>query len=452
MSSILTNNSAMVALQTLKSINMNLGKVQSEISTGKTIESAKDNAATWAISKVMSSDVAGFEAISDSLALGSSTVGVALNAAEGITDLLTEIKGKIVNSQEENVDRAKIQTDIVELRNQIASIAGAAQFNGLNLVKTEAVTTGATNTIAQQVTNSGVGEVNILSSLDRSSSGVTSAKIEVTKQSLDTGAQTAGTVVASATTLAATAVTVTAATVNAGASVDFGINGDVTAADRQGNRVLAGDTYTWVATAFGDISVALGAATGVAAADNIAYVAKAGDTTFDIAKGLATRINMAVAEAGFEDDYAFTAIANADGTAELRFTNNSTAATAVAFAAGDFVPSSGGTAGGGLDLLANIDVSTEGGAKAALIAVEDLIQKSIDSAAALGSASRRIGTQSDFVGKLIDNLTTGIGALVDADMEAASARLQALQTQQQLGVQALSIANQAPQTILSLFR
>ena len=142
MSSILTNNSAMVALQTLKSINMNLGKVQSEISTGKTVESAKDNAATWAISKVMSSDVAGFEAISDSLGLGQATVGVALNAAESVTDLLTEIKGKIVNSQEENVDRAKIQTDIVALRDQISSIVGAAQFNGLNLLKNDSDVAG----------------------------------------------------------------------------------------------------------------------------------------------------------------------------------------------------------------------------------------------------------------------------------------------------------------------
>ena len=60
MSSILTNNSAMVALQTLKQINMNLAGTQSEISTGKSIASAKDNSAVWAISKVMSSDVQGF--------------------------------------------------------------------------------------------------------------------------------------------------------------------------------------------------------------------------------------------------------------------------------------------------------------------------------------------------------------------------------------------------------
>ena len=99
MSSILTNNGAMVALQTLKSINSNLSDTQSLISTGKSVATAKDNSAVWAISKVMESDVKGFNAISDSLNLGSSTVAVARNAAETVTDLLTDIKGKIVAAQ-----------------------------------------------------------------------------------------------------------------------------------------------------------------------------------------------------------------------------------------------------------------------------------------------------------------------------------------------------------------
>ena len=77
MSSILTNNGAMVALQTMKSINKNMSKTQSEISTGKSVATAKDNAAVWAISKVMESDVKGFKGISDSLNLGSTTIGVA---------------------------------------------------------------------------------------------------------------------------------------------------------------------------------------------------------------------------------------------------------------------------------------------------------------------------------------------------------------------------------------
>ncbi|HEY0043616.1 MAG TPA: flagellin [Allosphingosinicella sp.] len=70
----------------------------------------------------------------------------------------------------------------------------------------------------------------------------------------------------------------------------------------------------------------------------------------------------------------------------------------------------------------------------------------------LGSASRKIDGQSSFVSKLSDVIEGGIGNLVDADLAKESARLQALQVKQQLGVQALSIANQAPQTITSLFR
>ena len=102
--------------------------------------------------------------------------------------------------------------------------------------------------------------------------------------------------------------------------------------------------------------------------------------------------------------------------------------------------------------MAGIDVSTSGGATSGLAAIEALIDTAIGAAASFGSAQGRIETQSDFVSKLSDSLKTGIGSMVDADMEEVSARLQALQTQQQLGVQSLSIANQAPQAILSLFR
>jgi flagellin len=170
MSSILTNNSAMVALQTLKGINSNLMKTQEEISTGKSVGSAKDNVAVWAISKVMEADVKGFKGISDSLSLGSSSVAVARQASETVTSLLTDIKGKIVAAQESNVDRAKIQTDIAAMRDQISSVVNAAQFNGLNLIK-------------------GTEAVDVLSSLDRSSDGsVTASSISVARQDLTTEA------------------------------------------------------------------------------------------------------------------------------------------------------------------------------------------------------------------------------------------------------------------------
>jgi flagellin len=71
---------------------------------------------------------------------------------------------------------------------------------------------------------------------------------------------------------------------------------------------------------------------------------------------------------------------------------------------------------------------------------------------ALGSQAKQISSHNDFVSKLTDTLQTGVGNLVDADMAKESAQLQALQVQQQLGAQALSIANQAPQMILQLFK
>jgi flagellin len=70
----------------------------------------------------------------------------------------------------------------------------------------------------------------------------------------------------------------------------------------------------------------------------------------------------------------------------------------------------------------------------------------------MGTDAKKVGMQKAFVSKLVDELNKGVGNLVDADLAKESARLQALQTKQQLGIQTLTIANQAPQTILSLFR
>ena len=97
---------------------------------------------------------------------------------------------------------------------------------------------------------------------------------------------------------------------------------------------------------------------------------------------------------------------------------------------------------------ADADIGTDD----SLDAVDTLIDTANAAAAAFGAAQTRIEAQNEFLAKQADALKTGVGAMVDADMEEASARLAALQTQQQLGIQALSIANQAPQNVLSLFR
>ncbi|WP_112320733.1 flagellin [Oceanibium sediminis] len=416
MSSILTNNSAMVALQTLNNINKSMSTTQSEISTGKSIASARDNSAIWAISQTMQSDVSGFSAISEALSLGGSTVAVARNGAESITNLLTEMKEKIVASQEANDDdRTKIQTDISALRDQINAITNAAQFNGVNLLQ-------------------GTSSYDVLSSLDRDTSGtVTASQISVSRQDLGTAAGAfGGTAVASAGDLITGDANVGGAI--AGNSGDSGVITitDAGVADGASYRV----TLQGAGTA--DIGTTL---------ETFEYVANNTDTAADVVTALESQINTFLTDSG-STEVSVTADTSA-GTLTI--------ATAGGAGAGDTVTigiaeALDGTQDGGLLALGTLDVTTDEGANQALDDIESLIQTAVDAAAAFGSVEGRIDIQSDFIGRLSDSLKSGIGALVDANMEEASARLQALQVQQQLGIQSLSIANQAPQNILSLFR
>lgn len=437
MSSILTNNSAMVALQTLKSINKNLAMTQNEISTGKSISSAKDNSAVWAISKVMESDVAGFKAVSESLSLGESTVAVAANASETITDLLNDVKGRIVAAQEQNVDRESIQQDIDALTDQIGSVVAAAQFNGLNLID-----------------GSSTENVQILSSLNRDGSGnVTAGQIDVVRQNLSTTtpvtAQTFGTTL-STQPLANDAIQVGAANTGfAAAATDPVSSVTVTGGNSTTvsfGAVSAGNSYQLTLDGLSINTADGSSATG---RRDFQFVAGAEDGQADVINGLANQLSAFFGAAtNSTDGYAVTVDVNA-GT--LTFTTGATAAdvdVGAVFQNGG-VPGSTASSGG-LGALSTIDVVNN--ATSALTAIDALIGQSIDAAAAFGTVQTRIETQSEFVSNLTDSFKSGIGSLVDADMEEVSARLQALQTQQQLGVQSLSIANQAPQTILSLFR
>jgi len=410
MSSILTNTSAMVALQTMKSINKNLAMTQSEISTGKSINNAKDNSAIWAISKTMESDVQGFKGISDSLALGSTTVGVARKASETVTDLLTQMKGKIVAAQESNVDRAKLQTDVEALRDQISSVVGAAQFNGLNLVD------GSQST------------VDVLSSLDRSASTVTASSITVTAQDLSTGGYVANDVFAAGT---ASVVSTDADTFVMSLDKEGGTD-DITIQDGA-TAYAAGDK----------ISMTIGDKTAsytVTSSD----VASGSNSVADlVAVGLKNSID-ALGVTGLVVDY------DSATPGVLTFTNGA----AVGDGSTDLTISGQfkNAGSGGLGALSSIDVSTDANATTALSTIETLLDTAIDASASFGSVQGRIEIQADFVTELTDSLKAGIGSLVDADLEETSARLQALQVQQQLATQSLSIANQAPQNLLSLFR
>jgi flagellin len=102
--------------------------------------------------------------------------------------------------------------------------------------------------------------------------------------------------------------------------------------------------------------------------------------------------------------------------------------------------------------LSTQDLLLPAAAATALAAIDAALVTVNSGLSSLGAQAKQIETHNTFVSKLMDSLETGIGKLVDADLAKESARLQALQVQQQLGAQSLSIANQAPQIILSLFR
>ncbi len=84
--------------------------------------------------------------------------------------------------------------------------------------------------------------------------------------------------------------------------------------------------------------------------------------------------------------------------------------------------------------------------------VDNQLEGATSAAAGLGAVSSRLKLQENFVSKLSDSIDSGIGRLVDAEMNEESTKLKALQTQQQLAIQSLSIANSDSQNILSLFR
>jgi len=410
MTSILTNNGAMTALQTLKSINKDLGTVQEQISSGKKVGTAKDNAATWAISKVMEADVTGFKKISEGLSVAESTVAVARDASETVVKLLDQMKGKIVQAQDQAQDKNKIQADIKALVEQVNTVVDAAQFNGVNLIKG----TGA--------------NVEVLSSLNRDSGGtVTPGKIDVVRQDLSTTGTTTlatwGTGVAAGdqTVIDDGTGTGTARTTTTGNTQNIDI---VSVGDGHGFRI------TFDGTASGGPS------------NTFEFIANASSSTTSVAEALTTQMDTFFAANGLTGQFAVNRVGG-----QLQIANTSGADMNITVDA-----STGGTAasGGGLSALATLDVASN--AAGALSAIDGLIATATSAAAAFGTTQNQLSTQNDFVGKLMDSMKSGIGSMVDADMEEASARLQALQTQQQLGIQSLSIANQGPGAIMALFR
>jgi flagellin len=300
-SSLLTNSSAMTALQTLRNVSSQLATTQSRISTGQRVATASDNAAYWSIATSMRADNAALSAVSDSLGLSAATVDTeytALTAVVGdTTGGLTKLQALLVEAKTAGIDRTKIQADITQIQQQMKGTANAATFNGVNWLSATTATPATFNLVSSFSRVGGTPTIGVIT-------------LTISNYSLYTSTSTG-----------------ILDTVSGGASVN----------------TLTIATLT----------------------DSVAD-----QTTLD---GYISKVTAAI--------------------------------------------------------------------------------NSVASAAAnLGAVKNRISTNADFVKSLMDSVDRGIGQLVDADMNAESTRLSALQVQQQLGVQALSIANSSSQSILSLFR
>jgi len=320
MTSILTNSAAMAALQTLRSINTNMEDVQSRISSGYRVETAADNAAYWSIATTMRSDNAALSTVQDALGLGAAKVDTSYAGMSSAIDVVSEIKAKLVAAREPGVDKTKINKELSELKNQLASAAESASFSGENWLYNDSTTAA--------------GVKQIVASFNRSTSGTVSVS-----------------------------------------TLDY-------------------DTATSILIDTNDAQ--LGRLT-----QDVAVVQPSGATTANATYFLL--------DAG------------------------STAA-----AAGDEITLTTATSDDDIDGM--------------ISAVDAMLSNLTDAASTLGAITSRIDMQENFVANLMDVIDKGVGRLVDADMNEESTRLKALQTQQQLGIQALSIANTNSENILRLFQ
>lgn len=139
--SVNTNVGAMIALQNLNATNAQLATTQNRINTGKSVANAKDNGAIWAIAQGQRAEIGALNAVKQSLDRGVAAVDVALAAGETVSDLLLQMKEKALAATDASLTtsaRSALNEDFKALRDQIASVTGNAEFNGINLLKTGA--------------------------------------------------------------------------------------------------------------------------------------------------------------------------------------------------------------------------------------------------------------------------------------------------------------------------
>lgn len=357
--SLLTNQSAMNALQTLRSIGDNMDQTQRRVSTGLRINEASDNTAYWSISSMMRSDRNALSSVSDAMALGKSQIDVADATIDKSKTYLDNIQKSLTTAYEKGAgDIKKIQADIKGNMNDIQSAVYSASLAEKNILGNDGQS------------------VRIAGSYRREGSNVYVDMIDVGGADLNFASK------------------------KADGSFDLtkGVLKDV----------------------FGS-----GTAEGGTAPD----FKTLSQTLTDKEKALAALP---------EGDSGITQAKQDVEDAKKAISDAAEKMTVSDFVNADFTDVSSSTME---EILKNVQGK-----------VTTATTNVVTAGATLGAAKAQVTGQIDYVSKLMDAVDKGVGSLVDADMNAESARLASLQVQQQLGIQALSIANQNSQNILSLFR
>lgn len=403
--SINTNAGALLALRQLAGSTADLGEVQNRVSTGLKVRTASDDPANFSIAQNLRAQSASFDAVRSSLDRATSTLDVAIAAAETISDLLIDARETAIAAADQGIDgdsRKALSDEYNRLLAQIDSVVSQANFNGTNLVDpslTRITALTGTQVGFNDTNSNGIadpGEARLINTLDINGRDLTTAGIGLTTKTFNV------------------------------TSYDTTINnlGDI--ADRLGDRnfitalVAAGNPAGIIDDSTNPATFDFSGATfidtnGTPGSGDESLSFSLGGQTFTIAGTFADAV---AAETALRADFAL-----ATPAAAIPITSTP----------------------------ANGPFSTAVAAEVAVVEVDAALDQVNSVLAEFGAAARQLQLSTQFTARLSDQITVGIGNLVDADLARESANLQALQVKQQLGLQTLSIANRAPQSLLSLF-
>ena len=421
MTSILTNTAAMAALQTLRSLGVDMEDTQKRVSTGLRVGTASDNAAYWSIATTMRSDNGALSAVQDALGLGAAKVDTAYAAMETVVDVVTEIKSKLVAASEAGVDKSKIQAEISQLQDQLRSIASSASFSGENWLQADIG--GRTNATTGEIYASDPVLKQVIGSFTRDANGNVAVqpipiKLDETTVLFDLSGGDAG-------------------LLDANMLKGFRDVQDTLGNDRFAKintTAMSDTTAKWVEIG-GNVWAKADTSGNLLSGTNADYLIKIGGGFVDaVYNGTA---------GGYDIDTNALVATNAS----ITYTKGVSVSELDITTLDDYRNSASATY-----LGMGTDVDDAFIMDALISFVDAQLEALTSTTAKLGSISMRIEMQEDFVSKLTDSIDSGIGRLVDADMNEESTRLKALQTQQQLAIQSLSIANTNSENILSLFR